>query len=194
MAIFLLPMGVILATSLVTQLEYKNNTWKQLHTTPLHFTTIYFTKLAVIITMMIQFFILFNIGIYLSAIIPWLLHSNVPYPPMRSDISFFLQENLMYFIDCLPIIALQYSMSLQYKNFLVSIGTGFMIWMGALGTLSWKFGYLVPYTYCMYHYLMNDSTGKVAHPTLNIHLLALGYFALITAAGYILYISKKEKG
>ena len=28
MAIFLLPMGVILATSLITQLEFKNNTWK----------------------------------------------------------------------------------------------------------------------------------------------------------------------
>src|SRR4051812_28479145 len=34
MAIFLLPLGVILTTSLITQLEYKNNTWKQLHTLP----------------------------------------------------------------------------------------------------------------------------------------------------------------
>ena len=28
MAIFLLPLGVILTTSLITQIEYKNNTWK----------------------------------------------------------------------------------------------------------------------------------------------------------------------
>src|SRR6478609_2782413 len=41
MAIFLLPLGVILATSLITQIEYKNNTWKQLHTVPLKLTTIF---------------------------------------------------------------------------------------------------------------------------------------------------------
>src|SRR5690349_20931263 len=31
---FLLPMGLILICSLITQIEYKNNAWKQLHTTP----------------------------------------------------------------------------------------------------------------------------------------------------------------
>src|SRR5450432_935551 len=68
MAIFLLPLGVILSTSLITQIEYKNNTWKQLHTLPLKLTTIFFAKLAVIIIMVLQFFILFNIGIYFSAL------------------------------------------------------------------------------------------------------------------------------
>jgi hypothetical protein len=42
MAIFLLPLGVILTTSLITQIEYKNNTWKQLHTLPLSLTTLFF--------------------------------------------------------------------------------------------------------------------------------------------------------
>ena len=40
MGFFLLPLGVILATSLVTQLEFRNNTWKQLCTTPQSLTTI----------------------------------------------------------------------------------------------------------------------------------------------------------
>src|SRR5436190_13572996 len=57
MAIFLLPLGVILTTSLITQIEYKNNTWKQLHTLPLNLTTIFFAKLSVILIMMLQFFI-----------------------------------------------------------------------------------------------------------------------------------------
>jgi lantibiotic transport system permease protein len=55
MAFFLLPMGVILATSLITQLEYKNNTWKQLHATPQLFSIIFFAKLTVIILMMLLF-------------------------------------------------------------------------------------------------------------------------------------------
>src|ERR1700689_2206816 len=34
MGFFLLPMGVVLATSLITQLEFRNNAWKQVCTTP----------------------------------------------------------------------------------------------------------------------------------------------------------------
>src|SRR3954468_24778005 len=66
MAIFFLPLGAILSTSLIAQIEYKNNTWKQLHTLPLSYTTIFVAKLAVIVSLMAIFFVLFNIGIYLS--------------------------------------------------------------------------------------------------------------------------------
>jgi hypothetical protein len=195
MAIFLLPMGVILATSLITQIEYKNNTWKQLHTLPLSLTTIFFSKLAVISVMMFQFFILFNIGIYLSALVPFLLVSGVPYPKAPFPFVSFLKEDGLFFIDCLPIVALQYLISLKYKNFLVPVGIGFMLWIVSLASLSWKYGYLVPYSYCMFNYLKGDAGGRRAVvPVFNIHLLAIGYFVVFTIISYILYISKREKG
>lgn len=194
MAIFLLPLGIILSTSLITQIEYKNNTWKQLHTLPLKLSTIFFTKLAVIFIMMLQFFIFFNIGIYLAAIVPYLLISGVPYPKPPIPYELFLKENALFFIDCLPIIALQYLLSLQYKNFLVPIGVGFILWVGALASLSWKFGYIIPYTYCTYNYLKDSTGGKVVIPAMNIHYLAIGYFVVFIIVSYILYITKKEKG
>lgn len=194
MAIFLLPLGVVLSTSLITQIEYKNNTWKQLHTVPLNFSTVFFTKLLVIIVMMLQFFVLFNIGIYLSAVIPYLLVSGVAYPAADFPYKYFLQENALYFIDCLPILALQYLISLKYKNFLVPVGVGFVLWVGALAALSWRYGYCVPYTYCMYNHLKTATAGKAAIPAFNIHYMATGYFVLFTAISYLLYITKKEKG
>jgi lantibiotic transport system permease protein len=194
MAIFLLPIGVVLATSLITQLEYKNNTWKQLHTLPLNFSTIFFSKLLLIIVMVLQFFILFNIGIYLSALIPYLLISGVPYPKAPIPFAAILKEDAYYFIDCLPIIALQYLISLRFKNFLVPVGIGFGLWIAALGALSWKFGYLIPYTYCPLNYLKNQTGGRAATPGINIHLLAVFYFAAISIVSYIMYLTKKEKG
>ncbi|MBS1490907.1 MAG: ABC transporter permease, partial [Bacteroidetes bacterium] len=109
MALFLLPVGVILATSLITQLEYRNNTWKQLHIVPLSFTTLFFSKLAVIVVMLLQFFIFFNFGLYLSAVVPSLIFSSrgVPYPQEPIPFINFLKENVYYFVDCLPIVALQ---------------------------------------------------------------------------------------
>src|SRR5918993_775408 len=52
MAAFLLPIGIILAVSLITQIEYKNNTWKQLHATPQRFLTIFSAKFVVILIML----------------------------------------------------------------------------------------------------------------------------------------------
>ena len=194
MAIFFLPLGAILSTSLIAQIEYKNNTWKQLHTLPLSYTTIFFTKLAVIVVLMLQFFVLFNIGIYLSAVVPYLGISGTPYPSQPLPYDHFLRENLLYFIDTLPIVALQYLIALRFKNFLVPVGLGFVFWVGALASLSWSFGYLIPYAYPMYNYLKAGVETKAAVPDVNIHLLALLYFVVITAVSYVMYLWKKEKG
>jgi hypothetical protein len=194
MAVFFLPLGAILTTSLITQIEYKNNTWKQLHTLPLSYATIFFSKLAVIIVLMTLFFVLFNIGIYLSAIIPYLLVSGTPYPVQPPPWQRFLTEDALYFVDCLPIVALQYLISLRFKNFLVPVGLGFVFWVGALGALSWKFGYVIPYTYTMFNYLKDATQTRAVMPDVNIHLLAIGYFVVLTVISFILYITKKEKG
>ena len=194
MAIFFLPLGAILSTSLIAQIEYKNNTWKQLHTLPLSYTTIFFAKLAVILSLMAIFFVLFNIGIYLSAIVPYLLISGTPYPTGPIPWQSFLTDDLFYFLECLPIVALQYLLALRFKNFLVPVGLGFLFWVGAIGSVSWRFGYVIPYTYTMFHYLAGAEKTRAITPEISIHLLAAVYFVVITAISYTLYVSRSEKG
>lgn len=189
MAIFLLPLGVILAASLITQLEFKNNTWKQLHTTPQSLATIFFAKLVVILLMLAQFFILFNIGIYLSGVIPPLLTGN-GYPHQPMPLKYFLKEDMYYFIDCLPIVALQYLISLQFKNFLVAVGSGIVMWILSVSVLNWKYGYTIPYSYAGLFYLR----GRDQNYTVHIHWLAIAWFAGLTVLSYMAYINKKEKG
>jgi hypothetical protein len=194
MAIFFLPMAAILATSLITQIEFKNNAWKQVHALPIGLATIFFSKLVVVLLMMAQFLIVFNAAIYLSAVVPYLLVSGVPYPKHPIPYAGFLKESLLYFVDCLPIVAAQYLISLRFRNFLVPVGVGFVAWVLALGVLRWKFGYLVPYTYCMFNYLKNEPVTKAVMPTVNFHWFAIGYFVLFTVLGFILFATKREKG
>jgi lantibiotic transport system permease protein len=194
MAIFFLPMGAILAASLVAQIEFRNNAWKQVHALPLGLATIFFSKFAVIVLMMLQFFVLFNIAIYISAVVPWMLVGSAPYPNDPIPWAHFLKEDTLYFVDCLPIVAAQYMISLRYGNFLVPIGVGFLAWVGALGMLPWKFAFLIPYTYCMLNFLKDDATNKAAIPPINFHWLAIGWFLLFTAIGYGLFATKPQKG
>ena len=187
MAGFLLPMGVILASSLITQMEYKNNTWKQLHTTPQSYTTIFFSKFSVILLLTVKFFIFFNIGILLSGLIPCLLFDH-QFPKQGIPIMFFLKGNLKFFITCLPIIAIQYLISLKYKNFLVSIGVGLVALIGTLIGLSWKYIFISPYSFCPSNFM----SGK--KELFNIYAVSVLYFLVIMTISYALYITKKEKG
>lgn len=193
MAIFLLPIGVILATSLITQLEFRNNTWKQLHTTPQYLTTIFVAKLAVIVVMMVQFLLLFNVCIYVTGIIPHLiLGPTLPQQPF--PFYYFLEKTSYFLIDCLPIIAFQYLISLQFKNFLVPLSVGLGLLLASLIAAEWQYGYTLPYTYCLFNFLAMIKASNPLNQGVYMHLWALGYFILFTVLSYLLYIFQKEKG
>lgn len=194
MEVFLLPIGIILATGLVAQIEYRNNTWKQLHATPQAFTTIYLAKLLVVLLMLAEVFALFNAGVYLSAVIPSLIFGAVPYPAAPIPFADFWAGNVNFFVDCLPIVALQYLLSLQFRNFLVPVGAGFAIWFLGVGMLSWEYSYLLPYNHGAINFL--TATGHFANRDLpaSVEHLALVYAAAFSFAGWALYVTKKEKG
>jgi hypothetical protein len=194
MAMLLLPICAILATSLVTQIEYRNNAWKQVHVLPLHPALIYAAKLAVILVLIVQLLALFSVGIWLAATVPWLLVPGVPWAGDTLLPSFVFAENLRYFVDCLPIVAAQYAISLRTRQFLVPLGVGFVAWIGALGLLQWKYAFVFPYTYTMLDYLSTGPAGKVAMPAIGVQPFALGWFVLFAAVGYGLFATKAQKG
>jgi len=191
MGMFFLPLSIILFASLITNLEFKNNTWKQLHTTPQSLTVIFFSKFAVIMLMLIQLFIVFNIGIWLSAMLPSVLFRAVAFPTVPYPFLIYMKGSLKFFVDCLPIVALQYLLSLMFKNFIVPIAAGFGLLIASLLAMNWKYGYIVPYTYCPMNFKENQ--GKM-DPTVDLHACAIIYFVVFMIAAYILYIRKKEKG
>jgi len=186
MGTLLLPMGIVLATSLVTQLEYRNNTWKQLFTTPQSLTTIFVAKLSVILVMLVEFFLLFNVGIWLTGVIPGLL-IGVPYPPETFPWKAFWNSNTKFFLDSLPILALQYGISLRIRNFLVPLGVGLGLYVASMIAVHWKYGYVIPYTYCDYEF-MGVTAGKV-----HTHSWAAGYAVLFIGLAYLFYITRKDK-
>lgn len=191
MSIMLLPMGIVLAVSLQTQVEFRNNTWKQLHTAPVPFTSIFFSKLSLLVLMLCQMLLLFNLGMVLSAYIPALLSPAIEMPTAAMPWKFLVIENGKFLLLCLPILSLQFLLSLQFKNFLIPIGAGLALVVGSLIALSWKYIYTLPYSYTSLHYLQSSGKGVAAQ---NLLAWSAGYFILFTALGYILYLFKKEKG
>lgn len=193
MAFLLLPLGVILCVSLVTQIEYRNNTWKQLHTTPQSFTSIFFAKLTVILLMLLQFFILFNIGIYISAVVPLLFSKQAVYPLQAIPWSDLLMANAKFFIASLPVLAIQYLLSLRIKNFMLPLGAGIVLLVASTFAIQWEYGYMIPFTYTGYTWLLNVSANAEIKMPVNLLLLSVIMFAAFTLIGFWLYSSKKDK-
>ncbi|MES2628522.1 MAG: ABC transporter permease [Bacteroidota bacterium] len=190
---FLLPMGVILATSLIAQTEFRNNSWKLVHVLPQSYATTYAAKLLVVLVMMLQFFVLFNIGIYISSLIPALVLSDVDLPAESYPWQLFSAHNLYFYLDCLPIIALQFMLSLRFRNFVVPVGAGFACIIATLFAVKWKYGYLLPYSYTTLYYFGMNQEIKTSAPV-SFHWFAAGYFVLLTVLSYVLYRTAREKG
>ena len=55
-SIMILPLMVVLLTTLIIQVEYRNNTWKQVHVSPQTCGTIFSAKLAVVLLALFQLF------------------------------------------------------------------------------------------------------------------------------------------
>lgn len=194
MAVFFLPLCAILATSLITQIEFRSNAWKQVHTLPLTATALFLSKLAVILLMMVQFLVLFAAAVYASAMLPVLLVPGVPVPKGSFLALPLWRDSGIYFIATLPIVAAQYLMSLRANNVLIPIGIGFLAWVGALAAVSSKFALWWPYGYTIVQYLKDSPKGRHLAAYAEMPWLPVAFFAAIVIAAFVLFVTKAEKG
>ncbi len=191
MAFFLMPMGVILTTSLITQLEHKNNTWKLLHALPISYMNVFFTKLILVLIMLLQFFIILNLCIWLSGTIPCLIVPSLKYPAGPFPWNYYLNNSLEYFVGLLPMVALQYVLGMMFKNFLIPFGFGMSMFVSGLFALKWEYAYTLPYNFTPLHNLQH--TGADIKTPLPLASIALIWFVSITIVGFLLYLNKKDK-
>lgn len=190
MAIFLLPVGIVLTMSLLLQIEHTSNGWRQLHLLPVPSLTVFCSKLAVVLVLFVIFLALFTAGIGFSGVFPaWVLPS-VPLPEAPFPLLRLLRYDGRFLVATLPIVALQFAMSLQFRNFLLPAGIGIGLVMASLIALPWKHAALLPYTYAALHFFSNREPTPY---TPYLVWLQLGYTVLFLGIGYLLYRRKKIK-
>lgn len=189
MGILLLPLGVILVTSLFTQVEFKNNTWKQLHTAPQSFTNLFFAKLAVTGVMLLQCLLLFNLSLFLCGVIPACIYTQLPYPHEAFPLAVYARGTMLFVVACLPVVALQFLLGMLSKNFLVPLGVGLALYIAGIIGAKWQHGHIIPYGYGALLFARQPGTA-----TYNlIFFWAAAYSLVFIAAAYLLYLTKKDR-
>jgi lantibiotic transport system permease protein len=191
---FLLPMFVILICSLIPQIEYKNNAWKQVFASPQTIGGIFFSKYLTILMMILFLFLLFNVFMILSAIVPNLFYSQFIFLRNSIDWAELFRLNVKTFVSLLGIISVQYWLSLRFRNFIIPIGIGLGLLVIALIVYQfrWEHIYKVPYALPVLTMEgIKDSPGQLLQ---NHEWNSVGYFIFFTLLAFLDMRYRKERG
>jgi hypothetical protein len=190
---FLLPMFVILTCSLIPQVEYKNNTWKQVFASPLSIGDIFFSKYLSIIAMVLFLFVMFNIFMLLAGVSANLVYSKYTFLHKAVDWTTLISINVRSFISLLAIISIQYWLSLRFRNFIVPIGIGLGLLVTALILMPWEHINKVPYAFPLLSF-SQAATGKRAGLLATHEIYSIVYFLLFSLLAFADMRFRKERG
>lgn len=148
MGSLLLPMFIVFIGYSVNAIEHKSDTWKTLFTLPIPKWSIYTAKylyavILILITLTLFFVLTIGFGNLLGNIQP-----KLKFGGYHMESSLF-QVYAKLFLASQGIIALQFLMSLLWKDFLKPMGVGFIGTITGViltGPAHWKYAYIYPYS------------------------------------------------
>jgi hypothetical protein len=186
---FLWPIYVILVTSMLVQIEYKNNTWKQVYTSPRSTADIFFSKFLVTNTLIILCFLAFNISIILLSYLNGLIDKRYMFSSHAVPWAMLWALMWKIYVSVLSVTAIQYWLSLRIRNFIVPVGIGLAMLISAFILNSWDQLYLHPYIYPAIFYWPNFK-----HLVNNAEISNVIWFVIVITLSYLDTVNRKERG
>jgi hypothetical protein len=137
-------------------------------------------------------FLLFNLFLIISAVSVNLVNKKYPFFSHSINWGDILLLNFRSYISVLGIAAIQYWLSLRFKNFIAPIGIGLALLITALIILNWEHIYKVPYAFPL---LTFNSLHRKGFASLQNHEWnSIGYFILFTFFAFADMRFRKERG
>jgi hypothetical protein len=191
---FLLPMYIILICALIPQIEFKNNAWKQVFSSPQSTGQIFFSKFLTVHLMILLCYTLFNVFMILSALLVNVVNSKYTFLGNPINWTSLMQLNAKTYVSVLGISAIQFWLSLRFKSFIGPVGIGLVLLIGSIIAtgFQWEHVYKIPYAHPILTLMSMKEKGPLVLE--NHELNSLGYFVVFTAIGFLDLRLRKEKG
>lgn len=148
MNFLVLPLFVILITTMVSQLEHRNNTWKQVHAAPVPALKIFLSKFLVVQIIIISFLLLFNAA---NILLPILLPFTNPEVSIIKPLDWqsILKINYQTYFSITGISAIQFFLGMQFRSIMIPLSIGFGLWLmlPLAAEMNWAHLDKYPYAY-----------------------------------------------
>lgn len=191
-ASFLLPLYVILLVSLIAQIEYGNNTWKQVYACPRTYADIFFSKFIVVNFLLVACFVFFTLLIVLSGYAVWGVNRDYNFHSDPIPWAHLTRVAGKMYLSVLGITALQFALSIHIRNFVTPLGIGIALLIGGFMIRQWEHIAYYPYMHPLLAYFRNPglASGTVEKAVINSLIVC----ALALAGGFSMMWVKRGKG
>ena len=188
----ILPVFVILINNAIVQIEYKNNAWKQVYASPRKYADIFFSKFIVVQVFILSFFLLFSLFIILSGYTISLLQKGYPFSSYALPFHHMYILIMRIYVAILAVSAIQYWLSVRFRNFIVPLAVGIGLWITGLVLMDWENIVYYPY---MYSTLLFFIDAPKHAGTLSLLLTnSIVCFLVAISLGFWNIYSLKERG
>lgn len=178
-----LPWFIILVSTLLPQIEYRNNTWKQVLTSPQTKLNIFLAKFINTQLFILLFLLANQLFMTTDAVILHFLEPSLNVLGQPLNGYEILMTPLNSYFSLFALSTIQFWLGLRFKNFIVPVAIGIACWfIGSILVLQLKSpaGTVFPYSFHMY-----TSFEDFKRDLLPIHLTSFAYAAAFLLIGFL---------
>lgn len=189
-AFVFIPFFLILASTLLMQIEVRNSAWKQVLASPQSIFHILLAKFFIIQTFTVAFLLIFNVYMIIGCALMDIIYGTdfLAYLNRWPEL---LKLNLMAWGANMGISALSFWLALRYKNFIAPIGIGFLLWLiGPTAALELKWPHFDKYVFV---FPFTIAIEKFESDRLFYQLLSMLYGVLFFSIAYLEFVGQRRK-
>ena len=178
----LFPLFVILICTLLPQIEYRNNTWKQVFASPQTKFNVFLAKFMNVHLLMLVFLTATHFFMFLSIVAINFIKPNLNLfkHPLNGNMVLINAANA--YILLLAVCAIQFWIGLRSRNFIVPIGIGFALWLtGTIMAVQYKSNLVFYFPYSFHAFPVST---KLKSQLTQVAWTSLGYALLFLIVGF----------
>lgn len=187
----LLPFYMILMTTLLTQIEYRNNTWKQVFSSPQSEFIIFLGKFLSLQLLIVSFLLLNAALLFVVVLLVNAIDPQLGLLQQSFDWRHLIEMLSKAFLLSMAISSIQFWMSLRFRNFILPLAIGFTLWfVGLMFVFEYK---TLSKEWFPYSYLMMIVFPDNAHLHVTLLRNALLFIGVFLTAGFFDFKRRKGK-
>ncbi|MDU0369448.1 ABC transporter permease [Hymenobacter endophyticus] len=190
----LLPLFVVLLTSLVVHIETKATAWKHLYAQPVGRGAVFLSKLLLILALNAVALLLFAALVLGAGMLLSVLRPKLGFALATIPLETVVWMLLRTYVATLGLLAVQYVVSLFWRSFVVPVGVGMGAVVATIALLQWehadKIPYAAPLGTSMAMKMVKGGGLEVAHELAKHEWYSLGWFAAVLVLGYVLLLRR----
>ncbi|HEY0356184.1 MAG TPA: ABC transporter permease [Flavisolibacter sp.] len=188
----MMPIFIILACTLLSQIEYKNHTWKQVMATPQSKFNILLAKFVNVHLLIITFLVVNFLMMLLVAVILHFMEPSLDVLNQSINGMDVLMIRARGYVALLALTSIQFWLGLRFRNFIAPIGIGIGLWLaGTILVFEAKSGFAEYFPYSFHAFGVNEQFL----PANDTYLLMSAVYAIVfLGVGYLDFRNRRMHG